>query len=149
MVYYIVPAWATVYVTGFGITAGAHRLWSHRAYKAKWPLKVLLTILFTVTGQRDIYLWALDHRVHHKYSETDSDPHDARRGFFFSHIGWLVMTAHPDVIEKRKIIDMSDLEADPIVMWQRKYVYLTYVVFHSDVFMLLLFIDIIFHSLLC
>lgn len=38
-------------MSGFGITAGAHRLWSHRAYKAKWPLRLLLVFLFTIAGQ--------------------------------------------------------------------------------------------------
>ncbi|XP_044743803.1 acyl-CoA Delta-9 desaturase-like [Chrysoperla carnea] len=109
-----------IYASGFGITAGAHRLWSHRAYKAKWPLKLILTFLFTISGQRDAYTWALDHRIHHKYSETTSDPHDATRGFWFAHIGWLVLTPHPNVVQKRLEVDMSDLEADPIVMWQRK-----------------------------
>lgn len=110
----------TVYTSGFGITAGVHRLWSHKAYKAKWPLRLLLVFLFTITGQKHVYAWALDHRVHHKYSETTSDPHDAKRGFFFAHVGWLVLTPHPNVVAKRKIIDMSDLENDPIVMWQKK-----------------------------
>uniref|UniRef100_A0A1B6CF47 Fatty acid desaturase domain-containing protein n=1 Tax=Clastoptera arizonana TaxID=38151 RepID=A0A1B6CF47_9HEMI len=113
-------AFCLVYTSGFGITAGAHRLWSHRAYKAKWPLRLLLVFLFTIAGQRHVYAWALDHRVHHKYSETDSDPHDARRGFWFSHVGWLVLTPHPDVIARRKAVDMSDLEDDPIVMWQKR-----------------------------
>ncbi|CAH1990702.1 unnamed protein product [Acanthoscelides obtectus] len=113
-------AFLTIYITGFGITAGAHRLWSHRAYKAKWPLRLLLVILFTVTGQRHVYAWALDHRVHHKYSESEADPHNAKRGFFFSHVGWLILTPHPKVVEKRKVVDMSDLEADPIVMWQKR-----------------------------
>lgn len=27
------------FLSAFGITAGAHRLWSHRSYKAKWPLR--------------------------------------------------------------------------------------------------------------
>ncbi|XP_076629182.1 uncharacterized protein LOC143345695 [Colletes latitarsis] len=114
-------AFATIYISAFGITAGAHRLWSHRAYKAKWPLRVLLIFLFTISGQRHVYAWALDHRVHHKYSETDADPHNAKRGFFFAHVGWLFTTPHPDVILKRKAVDMSDLEADPIVMWQKRY----------------------------
>lgn len=70
--------------------------------------------------QRDAYTWALDHRVHHKYSETDADPHDARRGFFFAHIGWVFLTPHPAVVAKRQRIDMSDLEADGIVMWQKR-----------------------------
>ncbi|KAG5669822.1 hypothetical protein PVAND_000115 [Polypedilum vanderplanki] len=110
-----------IYVTGLGITAGAHRLWSHRSYKAKLPLRVLLLIFFTIAGQRDAYTWAHDHRIHHKYSETDSDPHNAKRGFFFAHVGWLFLTPHPDVVEKRKSIDMRDLQADPLLMWQKKY----------------------------
>lgn len=113
-------AFIMIYTSGFGITAGAHRLWSHRAYKAKWPLRLLLVFLFTITGQRHVYAWALDHRVHHKYSETDADPHNAKRGFFFAHVGWLFTTPHPDVVAKRNAVDMSDLEADPIVMWQKR-----------------------------
>lgn len=113
-------AFVTIYTSAFGITAGAHRLWSHRAYKAKWPLRLLLVILFTISGQRHVYAWALDHRVHHKYSETDADPHNAKRGFFFAHVGWLFTTPHPDVILKQKAVDMSDLEADPIIMWQKR-----------------------------
>ncbi|XP_073992380.1 acyl-CoA Delta-9 desaturase [Rhodnius prolixus] len=119
--------WATtlwtffmIYSSGLGITAGAHRLWSHKSYKAKWPLRLLLAFLFTISGQRHIYVWALDHRVHHKYSETDADPHDARRGFWFSHVGWLFLTPHPEVVIKRAAVDMSDLDRDPIVVWQRR-----------------------------
>ncbi|KAF2899080.1 hypothetical protein ILUMI_07091, partial [Ignelater luminosus] len=70
---------------------------------------------------RHVYAWALDHRVHHKYSETDSDPHNAKRGFFFAHVGWLVLTPHPNVIARRDAVDMSDLEEDGIVMWHKKY----------------------------
>lgn len=76
--------------------------------------------ILNLSVQRDAYTWALDHRVHHKYSETDADPHDVRRGFFFAHVGWLFITPHPDVVAKRKMVDMSDLEADPIVMWQKR-----------------------------
>uniref|UniRef100_A0A1B6G1D1 Fatty acid desaturase domain-containing protein n=1 Tax=Cuerna arida TaxID=1464854 RepID=A0A1B6G1D1_9HEMI len=113
-------AFGLVYTSGFGITAGAHRLWSHRAYKATWPLRLILVFLFTIAGQRHVYAWALDHRIHHKFSETDSDPHDARRGFWFSHVGWLVLTPHPAVEARRGAVDMSDLDSDPIVVWQRR-----------------------------
>lgn len=107
--------------TGFGITGGAHRLWAHRTYKAKWPMRLILTILNTIAFQDSIFSWARDHRVHHKYSETDADPHNATRGFFFSHVGWLLCRKHPDVLAKGKNIDLSDLKADPIVMFQDKY----------------------------
>lgn len=64
--------------------------------------------------------WARDHRMHHKYSETDADPHNATRGFFFSHIGWLLVRKHPDLKNKGKGLDMSDLYEDKIALFQKK-----------------------------
>lgn len=120
--------WATVafafflYVlSGLGITAGAHRLWAHRSYKAKWPLRVLLATFNTIAFQDAAYHWARDHRVHHKFSETDADPHNATRGFFFSHVGWLLCKKHPEVISKGKGVDLSDLREDKVLMFQKKY----------------------------
>lgn len=82
-----------------------------------------------------MYAWALDHRVHHKFSETDADPHDARRGFLFSHVGWLVLTPHPAVEASRAAVDMSDLINDPVVMWQKRYVniFLLLVLFYFSI----------------
>ncbi|XP_053612496.1 (11Z)-hexadec-11-enoyl-CoA conjugase-like [Plodia interpunctella] len=113
----------TIYTSGFGITAGVHRLWSHRAYRARLPLRILLAFLFTITGQRDIYTWALDHRVHHKYTETVADPHDVRRGFWFAHVGWLVLTPHPAVEDRREALrkTSTDLMADPVVRIQKTF----------------------------
>lgn len=48
---FMIIVFITIYTSGFGITAGVHRLWSHKAYKAKWPLRLLLVLLFTITGQ--------------------------------------------------------------------------------------------------
>ncbi|KAF7282878.1 hypothetical protein GWI33_001856 [Rhynchophorus ferrugineus] len=104
-----------------GITAGAHRLWSHRSYKVKWPLKIILVICNTLAHENSIIVWARDHRVHHKYSDTDADPHNAKRGFFFSHVGWLLCKKHPEVKSKGKLLDISDLYTDPIVYFQHKY----------------------------
>lgn len=70
--------------------------------------------------QNHLFEWVRDHRVHHKFTDTDADPHNAQRGFFFSHIGWLMLRKHPDVIKKGALVDMSDLEKDPIVVWQRR-----------------------------
>lgn len=79
------------------------------------------TKVFTAVDlQNDIYEWVRDHRVHHKFSETDADPHNAMRGFFFSHIGWLLVRKHPDVIEKGQKLDLSDIKADKVVMFQRR-----------------------------
>jgi stearoyl-CoA desaturase (delta-9 desaturase) len=82
-------------ITGLGITAGVHRLWAHRSYRANTPYRVLLMLMNSIANQGPIYHWARDHRVHHKFSETDADPHNATRGFFFAHMGWLLVKKHP------------------------------------------------------
>lgn len=116
-------AWSVVcyFISALGVTAGAHRLWSHRTYKASFPLRVFLALANSMAFQNDIFEWARDHRVHHKFSETDADPHNATRGFFFAHIGWLMVRKHPDVIEKGKKLELSDLQADKVVMFQRRH----------------------------
>lgn len=74
-----------------GITAGAHRLWSHKTYKAKLPLRIILMIFQTVAFQNHIYEWSRDHRVHHKFTDTDADPHNASRGkYLFSMFRWTI-----------------------------------------------------------
>lgn len=113
-------------LAGLGITVGAHRLWAHRTFKARTPMKVLLMFLNSAAHQGSIYHWSRDHRIHHKFSETDADPHNSHRGFFFSHMGWLLRDKHPLVLKKGKEMDMSDLAADPIVMFQyRNYLWLS------------------------
>ncbi|XP_026757907.2 acyl-CoA Delta-9 desaturase-like [Galleria mellonella] len=117
------------YVASEGVTIGAHRFYTHKSFKAKPLLKVILIIMQTLAGQNSIFIWCRDHRLHHRYSDTDADPHNSKRGFFFCHIGWLMMKKHPYVIELGKRIDMSDLQADWMVMFQKKYYYYLYVIF--------------------
>lgn len=106
--------------SGFGITVGVHRLWSHRSYSAAFPVRFFLMLCNSIANQGSIYHWTRDHRVHHKYSETDADPHNAMRGFFFAHMGWLYVKKHPEVIRAGKELDFSDLHEDPVVMFQKK-----------------------------
>lgn len=118
-------------LSGFGITAGAHRLWAHGAFKANFPLRVLLAYFQTMAFQNTIYEWVRDHRAHHKFTDTNADPHSAARGFFFSHMGWLMCKKHPDVKKYGNKIDMSDLERDPVVVFQHKYYYILMPVCHT------------------
>lgn len=108
-------------LVGFGITAGAHRLWCHRAYKARLPLRIFLMLCNSLSLQNDIFTWSRDHRMHHKFSETDADPHNSRRGFFFSHVGWLLCKKHPEINRKGRTMDFSDLLNDPVVAFQKKF----------------------------
>ncbi|XP_027786191.2 acyl-CoA desaturase 1 [Marmota flaviventris] len=119
--YTLLCAYVYYLISVLGITAGAHRLWSHRTYKARLPLRLFLIFADTMAFQNDVYEWARDHRTHHKFSETHADPHNSRRGFFFSHVGWLLVRKHPAVKEKGRTLDLSDLKAEKLVMFQRRY----------------------------
>jgi len=116
----LILAAALYMCSALGITAGVHRLWSHKSYKAGLPLRVVLMIFNSIANQGSIFHWARDHRLHHLYSDTAADPHDANRGFWFSHVGWLLFKKNAAVIEAGKKINMNDLASDPVVMFQRK-----------------------------
>jgi stearoyl-CoA desaturase (delta-9 desaturase) len=108
-------------ISGYGITGGAHRLWAHRSYKAAPSVRFITMLMNSIANQGSIYHWARDHRVHHKYSETDADPHNATRGFFFAHMGWLLVKKHPKVKEAGEKLNFDDLLADKFVAFQKRY----------------------------
>ena len=68
----------TTFWAALGVTGGLHRLWSHRSYKAHWTLRTFLMFCSSLANQGTIYHWTRDHRVHHKNSETEADPHNVR-----------------------------------------------------------------------
>lgn len=107
-------------VSLLGITAGAHRLWAHRTYKAKMPLQIILIIFNSVAFQNSAMHWVRDHRLHHKYSDTEADPHNATRGFFFSHMGWLLVKKNEEVRRCGKLLDMSDIYNNPVLRFQKR-----------------------------
>lgn len=106
---------------GFGVTAGVHRLWCHRSYKATKGFRYFLAVCYSIAGQNTIFDWVRDHRVHHYHSDTDADPHNVKRGFWFSHVGWLMQKKHPKVINAGKKVQMLDILNDPVVIWHTKY----------------------------
>ncbi|XP_048002437.1 acyl-CoA Delta(11) desaturase-like [Leguminivora glycinivorella] len=121
-------SWATIVydlilleVGMLGLMAGTHRLWAHRSYKATFPLQTLLMLFQSSAGQFTAFNWVRDHRLHHKHSDTDGDPHNAARGLFFCHVGWLMVHKHPEVKRRGASIDLSDLLSNPVLMFQRKY----------------------------
>jgi len=76
-----------VYFSGMCITAGYHRLWSHKAYEANGIVRIILAIGGAMTLQNSILHWASDHRVHHKHvDQNDIDPYSAGKGFWFQPI---------------------------------------------------------------
>ncbi len=78
------------------------------------------TDLIVFIFQYPIFKWSLDHRIHHKYVDTDADPHNSTRGFWFSQITWLFQPKTKEHQEKLNTFDMSDLEKDPVVRFQAR-----------------------------
>lgn len=102
------------------ITAGYHRLWSHRAYEAHCLIRLIFAIGGTFATQNSILHWASDHRQHHRYTDNnEKDPYSAKRGFWYSHMGWMLREygTNPD----SEYRNCDDLKKDPIVVWQHKH----------------------------
>lgn len=105
------------FFTGISITAGYHRLWSHKAYKAHPIVKVVLAIGGAMTVQNSILHWASDHRVHHRHvDQNDIDPYSAKKGFWYSHIGWMLREYQAHRYDNYE--NCRDLQKDKVVMWQ-------------------------------
>jgi stearoyl-CoA desaturase (delta-9 desaturase) len=78
------------FVRVFGITAGYHRYFSHKAFKTGRVRQFLLAFLAQTSLQRGVLWWAAKHRQHHRYSDTPRDDHSPlQHGFWFSHLGWI------------------------------------------------------------
>lgn len=91
-------------------------MWAHRSYNASKPLQYFLAIAGTGSAQGSIKWWARGHRAHHRYTDTDLDPYNAHRGFWYSHIGWMLLKPR----RKPGVADVSDLSKDPVVRWQHR-----------------------------
>lgn len=75
----------------WGITAGFHRYFSHRAFKTGRVFQFLLAFVGTLSTQKGVLWWAAHHRHHHRYSDAEQDIHSpVQKGFWWSHAGWIL-----------------------------------------------------------
>ena len=108
-----------VYASGMGITVGYHRLFSHRAYKANLPLSILAVFFGSSAFQQSVLDWAAQHRRHHARTDQDEDPYSIKRGFFYAHVGWVLLWKQP-----RDHSKIKDLCAEPLLAFQHRYFFL-------------------------
>jgi stearoyl-CoA desaturase (Delta-9 desaturase) len=119
-------AWLTAGViwlfSGLSITAGYHRLWSHRSYRAAWPLKLFFVVFGTFALQNSVLVWCARHRLHHRFvDDVERDPHSIRAGFWHAHIGWMLRHWPSSEIDFDQV---KDLERDPLLKWQHRHYWL-------------------------
>ncbi|MDF1691901.1 MAG: fatty acid desaturase [Zhongshania sp.] len=103
---------------GMSITAGYHRLWAHNSYKAHPLLKLLFALFGAAATQNSILVWASGHRRHHRHvDDIDHDPYSAKKGLWYSHIGWMLRDYKAS---SEDFSNAKDLQRDKIVMWQHR-----------------------------
>lgn len=120
---YSTAAWVSFGVllaaNGLSVTAGYHRLWAHRTYEAHWIVRLVFMIFGSMALEGSIFAWSAGHRRHHRYiDDNDRDPYSARRGFWFSHIGWML---HDYPSGKRDDSNIPDIVRDPIAAFQDRH----------------------------
>ena len=95
----VVIALVLYLITGFGITVGYHRLFTHGGFGPNRPLKITLAVMGSMAVEGSVTGWVATHRRHHMFSDRTGDPHSPHRygdqgtalwrGVAFSHVGWL------------------------------------------------------------
>ncbi|NHC45926.1 acyl-CoA desaturase [Motilibacter sp. K478] len=120
----VVIALVMYFISGFGITGGFHRYFTHGAFKAKRPLRIALAVAGSLAVEGPVIRWVADHRKHHKFSDKDGDPHSPWRygetfpallkGLWFAHMGWLFDVEQtnqrqyaPDLLKDKDIARVS------------------------------------------
>jgi len=106
-----------VFLTALAITAGYHRLFSHKAYKGSAVIRFIMAMLGAACFEGSVLEWSTDHRNHHRHVDTEKDPYNINQGFWYAHIGWLI---HLDT-SKRDFSNIDDLTSSSILRFQHKF----------------------------
>ncbi|AKF83592.1 stearoyl-CoA desaturase [Myxococcus fulvus 124B02] len=107
---YIVRMW--------GITAGYHRYFSHRAFKTGRVFQFILALVGSTSTQKGVLWWAANHRHHHRYSDQGEDIHSpVQKGFWFSHVGWILC----DKYGKTRMEGIKDFARFPELVWLNRF----------------------------
>jgi stearoyl-CoA desaturase (delta-9 desaturase) len=110
-----------------GIDAGYHRLFSHRSFTVgKW-MKYFILWCGILAGQGSPIFWVTSHRgYHHRYSDTDNDPHSPKHGFWHSYILWIFKIKEGDMTMK----SIPDLMRDPIMIFAHRHFFKIFILSH-------------------
>jgi len=102
--------------TGMAITVGYHRLFAHVTYKANPLVRFLLIFFGSAAFEQSALAWSSQHRDHHRFVDTENDPYNIKKGFFWAHMGWLLAGKY-----QFHYTNVDDLVRSPLIMHQAKY----------------------------
>jgi stearoyl-CoA desaturase (delta-9 desaturase) len=102
-----------LYFCGFGITAGYHRYFCHKSFKAHPIVEWYFLLFGAANWQGPISFWLTDHKYHHMYPDTEKDPYAITKGFWYAHMGWLIRRVEPALIPE--VLEHKN------IMWQHRH----------------------------
>eukprot|EP01027_Heterolobosea_sp_BB2_P000865 GEZU01001289.1.p1 GENE.GEZU01001289.1~~GEZU01001289.1.p1 ORF type:complete len:203 (-),score=54.85 GEZU01001289.1:57-665(-) len=115
------PTWlACLFISFLFCFLGYHRLWAHRAYKATFPVQFFLAVFGAAAFEGSARWWCRNHRAHHRYVDTSKDPYNATKGFWYSHLGWMLVKQNPNNIGRVDISDLSGKQ-NKLLQWQHNH----------------------------
>lgn len=118
----LVVALVLYWIAGsLGIGMGYHRLLTHRGYTTPKIVEYLFSLCGTLAVEGGPTNWVVTHRMHHRFSDQEGDPHTPRDGGWWAHIGWILIgraQEHPALVLHRYA---PDLMRDRFHRWLNRY----------------------------
>jgi len=103
-----------------GIAMGYHRLLTHRGYSTPKWLEYCIATCGTFALQGGPIYWVAVHRMHHRHTDKEGDPHSPRDGKWWSHMGWILNGSLRNETKTLKQY-APDLARDSYYVWLNKY----------------------------
>jgi stearoyl-CoA desaturase (delta-9 desaturase) len=103
-------------LTSLAITVGYHRLFAHATYKTNPFVRLFLLFFGAATFEQSALKWASQHRQHHQFTDTEKDPYNIQKGFWYAHVGWILFWKH-----RVNYDNVRDLKLSRLVMHQHNF----------------------------
>jgi len=126
LVLFLVMVWLTA---SLGVSLGFHRLLSHKSYKTQPWLRNILVTIGCLALEMGPISWSATHRLHHRETDHEDDPHSPLVNFFWAHVGWLFRT-HPvldDELRGARLV--PDLLRDPFLISIERWYFMPWIIF--------------------
>jgi stearoyl-CoA desaturase (delta-9 desaturase) len=101
------------FVRMLAITGGYHRYFAHKTYRLGRVSQFMVAFVGETAAQKGVLWWASRHRDHHKYADTERDPHSPQKGFWWAHIGWILSGRY----SKTEYDNIQDFAKFPELVW--------------------------------
>ncbi len=106
------------FLGGLGITALYHRAWTHNSVTFARPVEYALAVCSILIPQMPAKQWMSTHILHHHHVDTELDPYNIKRGFWWAHFEWIILAPVPPIVLPARLHD------NPVVEWQEKNYYI-------------------------